>query len=264
MSKPLKIIVLLVVVGLYSSISLANSSQADGELQFSAEKLMRFAKRVEKVAADNGARVIIIPRLGRPRSKLPRGFEYTHTGIGVYSLITTESGETVPGYRIHNLYQSNEQSDRSTTVDDFPFDFYAGVYELKTAVLIPKPELQQKLLKLIQSGDHLQLHNANYSAISNPYNTKYQNCNEYVLDIINAAVYGTTDIAKLKQTSETYFDAQPVVVGPLKMMFASIFSPSIKVSDQSEDIITTSYTSIKDYLYKYDLVDKEIIINAQP
>jgi hypothetical protein len=34
--------------------------------------------------------------------------------------------------------------------------------------------------------------------ISNPMNSQLQNCTEHTLDLINAAIYQSTDVAKIK------------------------------------------------------------------
>ncbi|MFH2057373.1 MAG: DUF2145 domain-containing protein, partial [Pseudomonadota bacterium] len=52
---------------------MAGSSQAGGELFFKPEQIIHFAKKVEKSLAENGARVAILARVGRPRKNLPEG-----------------------------------------------------------------------------------------------------------------------------------------------------------------------------------------------
>jgi len=89
---------LLVLVMMSNTASANSGSHAAGDgTSFSAEELAAFAKQVEKAAASKGARVFIISRLGRPRSELPEGINYTHTAFGVYSSITLTDGTQVPG-----------------------------------------------------------------------------------------------------------------------------------------------------------------------
>ena len=245
---------------IWSPASLAVSSQADGTRHFPDEQIAAFAKKVEKVAAAKGARVFIVSRVGRPKSELPRGFNYTHTGIAVYSIITTADGRKIPGYTMYNLYQEDEHPDRSHLVTDYPADFYSGVFELKSGVIIPKPTLQKKILRIMASQDYKSLHNARYSAISNPFTNQYQNCTEYTLDIINAAIYNTLDIEKIKANDRKYFTPQPVRVNPFKMMLGSLFSSEIALSDHPDDVSTASYTTIVKYMEKYGLVEEEMTI----
>jgi hypothetical protein len=253
---------LIIVIGLFawSLTGHAASSAAGGEQQFNADELVGFAKKVEKTLAAKGVRVFFASRVGRPKSELPPGFNYTHMGIGVYSIITTEDGRQIPGYTMYNLYQKNDKPDQSHLVQDYPVDFYNGVFELRTGIVIPKPELQRRILEVINSQTYKDLHNPKYSAISNPYNRQYQNCTEHTLDVINAAIYKTADISTIKANNKKYFDRQPVKVGPFKMLFGSMFAEDITMNDHDDNIATATYTSIADYLEKYDLVQERFEI----
>ncbi|NWF36983.1 DUF2145 domain-containing protein [Mariprofundus sp. KV] len=235
-------------------------SGANAEPQFAAEEIIEFSKKVEKTVASKGARVFILARVGRPASELPEGIHFTHTAIGVYSRIKTADGREVPGYAIYNLYQRDKEPDVSDLVVDYPIDFFSGVYELKAGIVIPTPELQQRILQVIASNRHRSLHNSNYSVIANPYNSKYQNCTEHTLDVINAAIYQTDDMQVIKGNTKAYFDAQKVHISPFKLLAGSLFMPDVKTSDQKGGIKTSTYTTIASYLDKYDLVQEKLVI----
>jgi len=252
------ITVAMMVLGMVATAEAG--SMANAEPQFKAEEIVSFAKKVEKTVAAKGARVFILSRVGRPANELPEGIHYTHTAIGVYSMIKTADGRQVPGYAIYNLYQREKQPDVSDLVVDYPIDFFAGVFELKAGVVIPTPELQQRLLQVIASNTYKDLHNPKYSVIANPYNSKFQNCTEHTLDVINAAIYQTGDVNKIKANTNAYFDAQRVHVSPFKLLAGSIFMPDVKTSDQKNGIRTSTYTTIAKYLDKYDLVQEQMLI----
>ena len=253
-----------ILVGLFIYIyainSYAVSSQASGVTHFSTEDTVKFSKQVERSLAAKGARVFIISRVGRPVDELPPGFNYTHTGIGVYSIITTTEGKNIPGYTMYNLYQKNDRPDKSELIQDYPVDFFSGVYKLQAGIIIPKPELQKRILQVINSDTYMNLHNPEYSAIANPFNRTYQNCTEHTLDVLNAAIYNTADIEQLKTNSKEYFDAQKVKVNPFKMLIGSMFSSDISVSDHDEKIETATFTTIGKYLQEYDLVQEQFSI----
>ncbi|WP_162847939.1 DUF2145 domain-containing protein [Mariprofundus erugo] len=235
-------------------------SMAGGEPQFSAEQIVSFAKKVEKTVAARGARVFILARAGRPASEMPDGFHYTHVAFGVYSTIKTDDGRDIAGYAIYNLYQDDKQADRSRLVQDYPVDFFASVFELKSGIVIPRPELQKRLLDVIASDTYKKLHNPAYSVVANPYNNRYQNCTEFTLDIIQAAIYNTADTRVIKANNRAYFKAQEVHVSPLKLLLGSITMPDLKTGDQSHGIRTASYTTIAGYLKQYNLVQEELLV----
>jgi len=230
----------------------AASSQAGETMNFSPEQVVGFAKKVEKILAGKGAYVAILARKGRPQSEMPEGMAFTHTAFAVYSEITTSDGRKVPGYAIYNLYQQAKHPDVSELVMDYPPDFFAGVAELEAGIIIPSPTLQQRLLAVITSPTYASLHDPHYSVIANPFTLGRQNCTEFVLDVINAAIYQTDDIKKIKAQEKAYFEAQKVNVNPLKLMLGSMFSEEVSMSDQPKQPVTATFEKIGQYLTRYD------------
>ncbi len=238
----------------------AGSSQAEGELFFTPETVIRFSKKVEKSLAQSGARVAIIARVGRPRKDLPEGIRFTHLAIAAYSKIQTADGRTIPGYAVYNLYQLSDKRNRSRLVQDYPIDFFAGVQVLEAGIIIPTSDVQMRLLKVLTSDTYQKLHNPNYSVIANPYTTDLQNCTEHTLDVLFAAIYQTDDIMKIKENEKAYFKAQRVNLSPFKLSMGSIFAPDVAISDHPEKPVTATFTTIGDFLEKYDLLAKRYVI----
>ena len=242
------------------SIAAQAGSMAGGTPNFAPEQIIRFSKQVEKTLAAKGAHVAILARMGRPAAELPEGMHFTHVSFAVYSTITTRDGRALPGYAVYNLYQRNEKPDTSSLVQDFPVDFFAGVAKLEAGIVIPSPELQQRLLQIINSPAYAALHDPRYSAIANPYTLGRQNCTEHTLDVINAAIYQTDDIRLIKAAEKKYFDAQTVNVGGLKLALGALFSSEITLSDQPGRPVTATFETIANYLKKYDAGSQMYII----
>ena len=232
--------------------ALAGSSQAGGETYFPAERIIAFAKKVERTLAAKGARAAILGRVGRPRGQLPEGVDFTHTGIAVYSQITTADGRTVPGYAIYNLYQRSDEPDVSDLVQDYPVDFFAGVQMLEAGIIIPSPELQKRIIEVVASPTYEALFNPKYSVIANPFTLDYQNCTEFTLDVIMAAIYQTDDIKIIKANEETYFEPQKVMVNRLVLTVGSMFASAVTTSDHPGRPVTATFTTIGKFLTRYD------------
>lgn len=239
------------------------SSGGGGEAQFPPEQIVRFSKKVERTLADKGAYVAIVARKGRPDSELPEGIHFTHAGFAVYSEIQTHDGRKLPGYAMYNLYQRDEKPDSSHLVQDFPVDFFSAVQSLEAGVIIPSPELQKRLLAVIGSPTYTALHNPHYSAIANPYTLPLANCTEYVLDVVNAAIYQTDDLRTIKAAEKKFFKAQPVNVNPIKLMLGSIFSAEIATSDQPGAPETATFETIAQYLLRYDAGAEVLMVRAE-
>jgi len=238
-------------------------SQAGGTPQFPAEQIIQFSKQVEKTLASKGARVAILARAGRPPSELPEGMHFTHVSFAVYSQVTTADNRKIPGYAIYNLYQNNARPDTSSLVQDFPVDFFAGVAVLEAGVIIPSAELQQRLLATIGSPVYQALHDPHYSAIANPYTLGRQNCTEHTLDVINAAIYQTGDIRKIKAVEKKFYSAQKVKVSGLELALGSLFSSEITLSDQPGEPVTATFETIASYLKQYDEGSEMFIITPE-
>jgi hypothetical protein len=235
-------------------------SSPDTPPHFTAEQIIKFSKKVEKTLAANGAHVAIVSRMGRPLSEMPEGMHFTHVGFAVYSEISTKDGRKLPGYAMYNLYQNNEHPDTSALMQDFPVEFFSGVAELESGVIIPSAELQKRLLEVISSHTYISLHDPRYSAIANPYTLGKQNCTEFVLDVINAAIYQTGNIKQIKASEKAYFEAQRVNVNPLKLMLGSLFSSEISTSDHPGVPVTATFETISHYLEKFDAGEKTLTV----
>lgn len=238
----------------------AGSSQSGDPPHFAPEQIVSFAKKVEKAIANKGAQVAIIARMGRPASELPEGMHFTHVAFAVYSEITTTDGRKLPGYAIHNLYQRNDKPDVSELVMDYPVDFFAGVSQLEAGISIPSPELQERMISVISSPDYKTLHNPRYSVIANPFTLDKQNCTEFTLDVINAAIYQTSDIGKIKDVEKQFFKPQAVNVSPLKLLLGSMFSAEVSRSDHPAAPVTATFETIANYLKEYDKGSETFVI----
>lgn len=235
------------------STAFSNNGQAMASAPIEAERIVGFAKRVEKSLAERRAQVAFVARVGRPVSELPRGVYYTHVGLAIYSRITTADGRTMPGYATYNLYQTEDSSNRSEIVQDYMLDFFSNVQELKAGILIPHEKLQQKLLSRAVDGSFSELHNERYSLLSNPYNNIYQNCNEYLLNLIQSAIYDTTDMGMIKRSIEQHFQAYQVPINPLSIIVGGLFRREIAIHDHPERFETVTFKSLANYLEQYDL-----------
>ena len=251
----------LALASLAQAAGFSSAASSAGEpAHFEPQQIVQFAKKVEKTMASKGARVAILGRMGRPRAELPEGMHFTHVAFAVYSEISTQDGRKLPGYAIHNLYQLDDKPDVSRLVLDYPVDFFSGVAELETGIIIPSAELQRRLLATIVSPTYAKLHDSHYSVIANPYTLGRQNCTEFVLDVTNAAIYQTDDVNRIKANEKQYFVAQKVNVNPFKLMLGSMFSAEVSTSDQNGTPVTATFETIGEYLKKYDAGSEVLMV----
>lgn len=252
-----------VVLGMLLPAAVAAGSRGGGESHFSSERIVALAKNVERTLAAAGARVAIISRVGRDPAELPAGIDFTHVAFAVYSMITTTDGQTVPGYAIYNLYQDSEQPQVSELEQDYPIDYFAPVFELKSGIIIPTVDLQRRLLATIFSERYVRLHNPAYSVFANPFETRYQNCTGFVLNVIQAAIYDTDDAQRLRADTRAYFEPQRIDIGGLDLLLGRMFMPEVRVDDHDGPVMTTTFAAIARYMEKYDLVERIAVVTDQ-
>ncbi len=238
--------------------AVAGSDSPETNARFSQEELASFSKLVEKEAAAENALAFLLGRVGEAEENLPDGVEFTHVGLAIYSEIKLENGDRIRGYAIHNLYQQRNNPRRSIISQDYPFDFFLGATKLKAGIIIPTPVLQRKMIELVTSGDHIRLHNPDYSVIANPFNTTYQNCTEYILDIIFAAIYDSTDLGLIKSNQKAYFTPKELSFNPGQLFFGTLFGV-VRRDDHPTAIKTTTFGTLKKYLEENYGLQKVII-----
>ncbi|HEY2753909.1 DUF2145 domain-containing protein [Phenylobacterium sp.] len=241
-----------------TSASAQDSSVRSVAAHFTAPEAATFSKQIEKDLAAHGAQVAMVFRTGRPRSDLPDGIAYTHGAFWIYRTITTADGRTLSGYAVYNLYAGDGHAwpkNQSRLVQDFPFDFTRGSAVDDVAVIIPSPEMQRRILAVVDSPTYQRLHNPAYSLVANPWDSKYQNCNNFMLDVVGAAAWDTTDAARITVDLKAHYQPTIVKAGPLMRMFGPIADSRLRTDDQNGPIRTATYESMSAFMEKNGLLE---------
>lgn len=247
--------VILALVTTLPPIAWAGSSEA-GKSIIEPAKVAAFSNHVQQDLAARGANVAIVARIGRDPSVLPNGIKYTHVGFWVYSQITLADGSTGRGYRVYNLYQQSGNKTRSDLIQDSPADFFAGAHNLDAGIIIPDPRLQKKLLKVIASSTYSALHNTNYSVLSNPSTSQFQNCTEHILDVLMASLYKTSDKSKIKANIKAHFKPQIIPISMFKRNLASFASKAMTTADHGSKVEIVTFGSIAQFMRTHNLASE--------
>ncbi|RDV28228.1 DUF2145 domain-containing protein [Alteromonas aestuariivivens] len=259
--QKLRFVVFVLLVSV-TGVSFAGSEQPR-EAIYTPERIAGFSKQVERYLAEQGAYAVLLGRMGRSASEMPEGIRFTHTAIALYSTIKLDDGRTAKGYAIHNLYQESGAPGKSKLVTDYPVDFFWSAQALEAGIVIPSREIQARLLALYASDTPVKLHNPDYSVIANPNDLRFQNCTEYTLDLLNAAIYDTNDRERLKRNTRAYFHAQPVKISRIKLALGSWLDDSVTTRDHDGKVETATLTTLARYLETFGLLDKAVIVSEQ-
>lgn len=220
---------------------------------FPVEDSADFAKQIERELAGRGARIALVFRTGRAREDLPDGIRYTHGAFWIYSEMETQTGERVRGYAVHNLYHGAEDRRRSHLAQDWPLNFTQGDVIGEVGIIVPSPEMQRRLLGLFASGDIDTLHQPDYSLISNPHDLRFQNCNEFMLDVLAAAAWETTHRDTLKTNLAAWYEPARVETSLLERMFGPSVDERVRLDDHRGAIRTATFASMGEFMTEFNL-----------
>ncbi|MDP1736346.1 MAG: DUF2145 domain-containing protein [Caulobacter sp.] len=228
-----------------------DSSAAAVSGRFTAPEAAAFGKALEKDLAARGARVALVWRSGRPRKAMPAGLAYTHGALWIYREVAAADGRGLKGYAVYNLYHGDGKARPRTVsslVQDWPTDFMLGSVEDDVAVIVPTPEMQRRLLGLVDSPTYAALHVPSYSLIDSPFDRRHQNCNTFMLDVIAAAAWETGEPAQIALNLKAWFRPSVIKAGPLQRLFGPMIDARLATDDQSGPIVTASYESIAAFM----------------
>ncbi|MES2697107.1 MAG: DUF2145 domain-containing protein [Verrucomicrobiota bacterium] len=222
-----------------------------------------FALRVNDQLDARKAHVAILARCGRPRSEMPHGISYTHVAFAVFEAVRGDDGAIFHTYTVYNLYQDSAQEDRSYLKQDLIYNFVAGIDETDVAVCVPIEPLQKRLLAMIRSPAYRALYIPEYNLMANPWVDRYDNCVTHTLKVCVAAIYDTTDRARINANIRTYFTPTPVRLGALRS-FGALFKTAVKHDDAAPSgFQTATYDSLKVFLETNQLVREAFTVTLK-
>jgi hypothetical protein len=173
-----------------------------------------------------GARVALIARVGSDQSK--RGVRYTHVG---YLLKEHPAG---PWTVVHELNTCGTGS--SDLYDEGLANFYMDdLFDYETRVVVPSPPIQERLSTTLLTPGKRAYHEPSYSSIANPWSTRFQNSNGWVLEIFAAAMGGASNRAEAQRwlRDNGYIPGQ-LHIGGGERAGARIFAPNIRFGDHPD------------------------------
>ena len=255
--------IVLVCLALIGALALPAPVLADSNSEpvdaFSLREMADFSKQIEQELASRGAYVAMVFRTGRDRSELPGDIRYTHGAFWVYAPVPTLGGGTQYGYAVYNLYHEIDPVTLSGLYQDWPLDFTHGDTVGQVGVIIPNREMQNRILDVIASPYFEALHNPDYSLLSNPADARFQNCTEFMLDVVSSAIWQTASRDQIKVNIEAYFRPTRVQLNPFQRFLGPLADPRLRFDDQRNGIRTATFSSLADFMLAFDLADEDQI-----
>lgn len=230
-----------------SGLQLCNT--ADRHTVAQKDRALRFAALVKQTLDASGHRFALVARAGVDLSRF--GMRYSHAG---FSLREPVDPQAAP-WSVRQLYVDCEAG-HPQIFDQGLSAFVLGAEQpdngYLSVVLLPDADADRIERTVRNNRLALQLLHPVYSANSHPWATRYQNCNQWVLEMLAAAWAGlpgdgsATPSEALRQRSQRWLldtAYQPAVFEvPPWLMVAGLFIPWIRNGDHpSSDLDANRY-----------------------
>lgn len=194
------------------------------------DRILRLATQVRERLEQSGASIAYIGRAGIDLREY--GLVYSHLGLA------WRDHPKGRWFTFHLLNPCN--TEKSELADHSLEDFYkVDLFSYDAVVAIPSPELQLKLLKAFFSPLATTLHHPVYSMISYPYSTRYQNSNQWVLEV-TAAALGPENLIQNRVQAQNWlkengYDPSHIHISRLKRIGVQAVSPHVRFDDHTEE-----------------------------
>ena len=196
------------------------------------DRLLRFAGVLREELAGAGDNVVLVSRSGLDLSRF--GIRYSHAALAWRS----EEGV----WSARQLYYACDES-RPRIFDQGLAGFAMGTDDPKVGYLsivrLP-PESALALRPALLDRPRVQhMLAAQYSASAYAFGTRYQNCNQWVMEMLAAGWGDLADGDDLRERAQAWlrgqrYAPQPVDVDSRLLMLASYFVPLVHLSDHPE------------------------------
>jgi hypothetical protein len=216
----------------------ASSQFCDRAVPLSAsqqDRLLRFTAAVQDALSATGSDAVLISRSGLDLSRF--GIRYSHAAIAWKGADGTWSARQL-------YYACDEGHPR--LYDQGLAGFVMGIDDsaLGYVSIVALPPEASRALRgaALDTSRALHLLAARYSANAYPFSLRYQNCNQWVMELLAVAWGGLADGDDLRQRAQQWLREAPykpesVYVGSHALIFASNFVPLLHLDDHPEDDI---------------------------
>jgi hypothetical protein len=200
------------------------------------DRLFRFSAIVKAELERSGARMALVARSGLDLSRF--GLRYSHAGFSLKASPNTP-------WSVRQLYYACDEG-RPRIFDQGLSGFLLGTDDPSigyvSVVLMPTAQAGELERAALDNGSALQLLNATYSANAYAWGLQYQNCNQWVIELL-ATAWGHLDDADAPRAHaqrwlrEQGYAPSRVAVGNRALTWANAFVPWLHLDDHpSADI----------------------------
>lgn len=194
------------------------------------DRLFRFGAIIKTELENSGAPLALVARSGLDLSRF--GLRYSHAGFSLKASANTP-------WSVRQLYYACDER-RPRIFDQGLSGFLLGTDDPSigyvSVVFMPEAEAGELAQAALDNGRALQLLNTSYSANAYAWGLQYQNCNQWVVEMLAAAWGRIDDVDQARAQAQHWLAAQGyaptrVEVGNRALMWAGAFVPWLHNDD---------------------------------
>ena len=198
------------------------------------DRLLRFAGLVKRELEASGEKLALVARSGLDLGRF--GLRYSHAGLSL------KASDNAP-WSVRQLYYACDER-RPRLYDQGLAGFVYGTDNAAlgylSIVLLPAEAAQSLERAALDTPRALTLLGGDYSANAHAYSTRYQNCNQWLAELLALAWGGADADTDARSRAQQWLAAQgyapsPVDVGSRALMFAAGFVPWLRFDDHPQD-----------------------------
>lgn len=186
-------------------------------------------ERLTQLLDREQARVAIVARVGSDQSR--RGVRYTHVAFAQRD--HAKGRWTVT----HMLNHCGEES--AEIYDEGLANFFLDdLFVMEARVIVPSESLQTRLLETIRSPLKRELFEPRYSLIANPWEIRFQNSNNWAIELIAAASAPRGEVNNRRSAQQwlrsTGYQPTKIAIGAGERAGTRLFAANIRYSDHPD------------------------------
>lgn len=213
-----------------------------------ARTAFRLSLATREALDASGAELAIIARAGQDLSRWK--LRYSHAG-----LIWRDSPQG--RWRVVHLLNDCGTAKSGLWVEGLANFFLAGVNRWEALLIIPPPPAQRQLVTLLTGPLPGRLHEPHYNMVAYPFATRYQNSNQWLLEVLGAALATppATSRAAIQQWLQgSGYHPSTLAIPAMTRLGGRLFRANVAFDDHPNDrrlagqIDVVSVESVRDFL----------------
>jgi hypothetical protein len=192
---------------------------------------LALGERVRDQLEQSGASAALVARIGLNLGEF--GQRYTHMGVAVRDHVRRR-------WQVLHLFNPCGKAESEISVQPLEQFYEVDLFEYEALLLTPSYALQAALREVFMNPATTRaLHKPAYNMIAHPFNTRFQNSNQWILEMLALALDRSGGI-KDRAAAQAWlmrsgFEPGTIRISNLRRTGARLFSPHVSFADHTQE-----------------------------